>query len=93
MTCSKPINYKQLIDTTRNTSELTRFLHSNNDNQELLSARIGITASSAGAQCESRLRSVDIGNFNIPVSLKHDGPTGQTTGQRGSDPSALLQAN
>ena len=22
------------------------------------------------------------------VSLKHDGPTGQTTGQRGSDPSA-----
>ena len=28
-----------------------------------------------------------------PVSLKHDGPTGHTTGQRGSDPSALLQAN
>jgi len=27
------------------------------------------------------------------VSLKHDGPTGQTTGQRGSDSSALLQAN
>jgi len=26
------------------------------------------------------------------VSLKHDGPTGKTTGQRGSDPSALLQA-
>ena len=49
MTCSKPINYKQLIDTTRNTSELTRFLHSNN-NQELLSARIGITASSAAAE-------------------------------------------
>jgi len=31
--------------------------------------------------------------FLPPVSLKHDGPTGQTTGQRGSDPSALLQAN
>jgi len=30
---------------------------------------------------------------NGPVSLKHDGPMGQTTGQRGSDPSALLQAN
>ena len=29
----------------------------------------------------------------IPVSLKHDGPTGQRMGQRGSDPSALLQAN
>ena len=69
MTCSKPINYKQLIDTTRNTSELTRFLHSNNDNQELLSARIGITASSAGARCESRLRSVDIGNFNIEFDI------------------------
>jgi len=25
---------------------------------------------------------------NIRVSLKDDGPTGQTTGQRGSDPSA-----
>ena len=69
MTCSKPINYKQLIDTTRNTSELTGFLHSNNDNQELLSARIGITASSAGARCESRLRSVDIGNFNIEFDI------------------------
>ena len=69
MTCSKPINYKQLIDTTCNTSELTRFLHSNNDNQELLSARIGITASSAGARCESRLRSVDIGNFDIEFDI------------------------
>jgi len=69
MTCSKPINYKQLIDTTHNTSELTRFLHYNNDNQELLSARIGIAASSAGARCESRLRSVDIGNFNIEFDI------------------------
>jgi len=69
MTCSKPISYKQLIDTTRNTSELTRFLHSNYDNQELLSARIGTTASSAGAWCESRLRSVDIGNYNIEFDI------------------------
>ena len=69
MTCSKPINYKQLIDTTRNTSELTRFLHSNNDNHELLSARIGITASSAWARSESHLRSVDIGNFNIEFDI------------------------
>ena len=30
MTCSKPINYKQFIDTTCNTSELTHFLHTNN---------------------------------------------------------------
>jgi len=69
MTCSKPSNYKQLIDTTCNTSELTRFLHSNNDNQELLSARIGITASSAGARCESHLRSVDIGNVDIEFDI------------------------
>ena len=27
------------------------------------------------------------------VSLKHDGPTGQTTGQRGSDPSAYRVTN
>jgi len=30
MTCSKPINYKQLIDTTCNTTELTHFVHTNN---------------------------------------------------------------
>jgi len=39
------------------------------DNHELLSARIGITASSATAQCESSLRNPDIGNFNIEFNI------------------------
>ena len=39
------------------------------DNHELLSARIGITASSATSLCASRLRSVDIDNFNIEFDI------------------------
>ena len=31
-----------------------------------------------------------VGYTFLAVSLKHDGPTGQTTGQRGSGPSALM---
>ena len=40
-----------------------------------------------------KFRSIGSPSLTGTVSLKHDGPTGQTTGQRGSDPSALLQAN
>jgi len=49
----------------------------------LLAKRLGLSFAS-GLGCLG---------LTVTVSLKHDGPTGQTTGQRKSDPSALLQAN
>jgi len=39
------------------------------DNHELLSVRIGITASSATARCEMSLRNADIGNFNTEFNI------------------------
>jgi len=48
---------------------------------------------SFSANLSHRSYSFSFSGLTTSVSLKHDGPTGQTTGQRGSDPSALLQAN
>ena len=69
MTCSKPINYKQLIESNRSSNKENEASESHHDNHELLSVRIGITALSATAQCESSLRNDDIGNFNIEFNI------------------------
>jgi len=58
MTCSKPTNYKQLIESNRYSNKENEAPEPH-DNHELLSARIGITASSASIHVS------DIGNFNI----------------------------
>jgi len=55
MTCSKPINYKQLIESNRSSNKENEAPERYHDNHELLLARIGITASSATAQCEKCL--------------------------------------
>ena len=47
MTCSKPINYKQLIESNRYSNKENEAPEPHHNNHELLSARIGITASSA----------------------------------------------
>ena len=49
MTCSKPINYKQLIESNRYTNKENDAPEHHHDNHALLSARIGIIASSAAA--------------------------------------------
>jgi len=59
MTCSKPINYKQLIESNRYSNKENEAPEAHHDNHELLSVRIGITASSASVHVS------DIGNFNI----------------------------
>ena len=53
MTCSKPI--KQLIESNRYSNKENEVPEPHHDNHELLSARIGITASSAIAQRETCL--------------------------------------
>jgi len=50
MTCSKPINYKQLIELNRYSNKENEAPEPHHDNHELLSARISITASSAAAE-------------------------------------------
>jgi len=55
MTCSKPINYKQLIELNHYSNEENEAPEPHHDNHELLSARIGITASSAAAERETCL--------------------------------------
>jgi len=55
MTCSKPINYKQLIESNRYSNKENEAQEPHHDNHELLSARIGITASSAAAERETCL--------------------------------------
>ena len=55
MTCSRPINYKQLIESNRSSNKENEAPEPHHDNHELLSARIGITASSATAQRETCL--------------------------------------
>ena len=55
MTFSKPVNYKQLIESNRSSNKENEAPEPHHDNDELLSARIGITASSATAQCETCL--------------------------------------
>ena len=61
MTCSKPINYKQLIESNRYSNKKNKAPEPHHDNHELLSARIHITASSAAAERQT----CDIGNFDI----------------------------
>ena len=55
MTCSKPINYKQLIESNRYSNKENEAPEPHHDNHELLSARIRITASSAAAERETCL--------------------------------------
>jgi len=52
MTCSKPINYKQLIESNRYSNKENEAPELHHDNHELLSALIGITASSATEEHE-----------------------------------------
>jgi len=52
MTCSKPINYKQLIESNCSSNKENEAPEPHHDNHELLSVQIGITASSATAQCK-----------------------------------------
>jgi len=59
MTCSKPINYKQLIESNRYSNKENEAPEPHHDNHELLSAQIGITASSASVHVS------DFGNFYI----------------------------
>ena len=69
MTCSKPINYKQLIESNRYSNKENEAPEPHHDNHELLSARISITASSAVASYGSCLRNADIGNFTIEFNI------------------------
>jgi len=55
MTCSKPINYKQLIESNRYSNKENEAPEPHHDSHELLSAPIGITASSAAAESETCL--------------------------------------
>ena len=55
MTCSRPINYKQLIELNRSSNKENEAPEPHHDNHDLLSARIGITASSATAHRETCL--------------------------------------
>jgi len=63
MTCSKPINYKQLIESNRYSNKENEAPEPHHDNHELLSGRIGITASSASVHVS------DIRNFNIEFNI------------------------
>jgi len=55
MTCSKPINYKQLIKSNRYSNKENEAPEPHHSNHELIFARIGITASSAAAERETCL--------------------------------------
>ena len=55
MTCIKPINYKQLIESNRYSDKENEAPEPNHNNHELLSARICITALSATAERETCL--------------------------------------
>ena len=55
MTCSKPINYKKIIESNSYFNKENETPEPHHDNHELLSVRIGITASSAAAERETCL--------------------------------------
>jgi len=55
MTCSKPINYKQLNESNRYSNKENEAPEPHHDNHELILARIAITASSAAAERETCL--------------------------------------
>ena len=63
MTCSKPINYKPLIESNRSCNKENEAPECHHDNHEPLSAQIGITASSASVHVS------DFGNFNNEFNI------------------------